>query len=162
MRVFSNYFLITVFFVLCSIQLNAQADCVLGVGVTSDSVLISVFQLNPMQSQQLEKFNAELKYRHEILENKLENVRKRHPQSTVSDLSKLAGEYTSIMDSMTLVQTMIDKRLLTVFNEKQYNLYRNLCREVSRSPFIVAPTIYGDTVVVKKRSPFLDNLPDRN
>ena len=156
-------FLITVlFFILSSISF-AQAACILGVGITADSALVSVFQLNASQIDKLISYSEEVKYRKDILDNKLDNIQKRHPQSNVAELSKLATEYNTVMDSMGLVQTMIDKRLLTLFNEKQYALYRNLCREASRSPFIVAPTIYTkDTVISKKRSSFLDKLPEGN
>ncbi len=147
---------------LFSSEMFAQADCILGVGGATDSVLIDVFQLNPSQIDKLISYSEEIKYRQEILDTKLDNIRKRHPQSNASELSKLAIEYTVIIDSMALVQVMIDKRLLSLFNEKQYNLYRNLCREASRSPFVVAPTSYADTVVVKKRSTFLNNLDDKN
>lgn len=155
-------FLTSFYLTLFSVQLSAQADCILGVGVIKDSVLIDVFQLNSLQSENLANFGAEIKYRHEILNNNLTNIKKRHPQGTVSELSKLAEEYSTVMDSMALTQIMIEKRLLGLFNEKQYTLYLNLCREASRSPFIVAPTVYGDTLVVKKRTSFLNNLDDKN
>ena len=158
----TNPFIVVFFTLLFSFHLNAQADCILGVGVVQDSVLIAIFQLNSKQSEELVNYSAEIQYRNEILDNKLANIRKRHPQSTVQELSNLATAYNVIMDSMHLVQTMVDKRLLTLFNQKQYAFYRNLCLEASRSPFIVAPTIYTDSVVVKKRSPFLNNLDDKN
>jgi hypothetical protein len=148
--------------VIFSSQISAQSDCVLGVGSTNDSVLINVFQLSDSQIKDLMRYGEEIRYRQEILDTKLENIKNRHPQSTVLELSKLATEYTVIIDSMASVQTMIDKRLLSLFNEKQYTLYRNLCLEASRSPFIVAPTIYTDTIDVKKRTTILDNLKDKN
>lgn len=143
-------------------RLNAQADCIMGVGVVEDSVLIAIFQLNAEQSKQLVNFSAELQYRNEILDNTLKNTRKRHPQSTVRELSDLAAEYNVMMDSMHAVQVMVEKRLLTLFNQNQYSLYRNLCLEASKSPLVVVPTVYSDTVVVKKRASFLNNLEDKN
>ena len=136
--------------VFCSFLLlnktYAQADCILGVGLTSDSIISDVFQLNEMQHEKLISFSAELKYRNDLLNNELQNVKSRHPQSNVKELSQLADKYKSVMDSMTQVQTMIDKRMLTLFNSKQYELYRNLCNEASRSPFIVIPTVYSDSI----------------
>ena len=136
--------------VFCSFLLlnktYAQADCILGVGLTSDSIISDVFQLNEMQHEKLISFSAELKYRNDLLNNELQNVKSRHPQSNVKELSQLADKYKSVMDSMTQVQTMIDKRMLTLFNSKQYELYRNLCKEASRSPFIVIPTVYSDSI----------------
>ena len=136
--------------VFCSFLLlnktYAQADCILGVGLTSDSIISDVFQLNKMQHEKLVSFSAELKYRNDLLNNELQNVKSRHPQSNVKELSQLADKYKSVMDSMAQVQTMIDKRMLTLFNSKQYELYRNLCKEASRSPFIVIPTVYSDSI----------------
>lgn len=136
--------------VFCSFLLlnktYAQADCILGVGLTSDSIISDVFQLNEMQHEKLISFSAELKYRNDLLNNELQNVKSRHPQSNVKELSQLADKYKSVMDSMTQVQTMIDKRMLTLFNSKQYELYRNLCKEASRSPLIVIPTVYSDSI----------------
>lgn len=136
--------------VFCSFLLlnktYAQADCILGVGLTSDSIISDVFQLNEVQQEKLVSFSAELKYRNDLLNNELQNVKSRHPQSNVKELSQLADKYKSVMDSMTQVQTMIDKRMLTLFNSKQYELYRNLCKEASRSPLIVIPTVYSDSI----------------
>ncbi|WP_339628045.1 hypothetical protein [uncultured Maribacter sp.] len=136
--------------VFCSFLLlnktYAQADCILGVGLTNDSIISDVFQLNEMQHEKLVSFSAELKYRNDLLNNELQNVKSRHPQSNVKELSQLADKYKSVMDSMAIVQTMIDKRMLTLFNSKQYELYRNLCKEASRSPFIVIPTVYSDSI----------------
>ena len=136
--------------VFCSFLLlnktYAQADCILGVGLTSDSIISDVFQLNEMQHEKLISFSAELKYRNDLLNNELQNVKSRHPQSNIKELSQLADKYKSVMDSMAQVQTMIDKRMLTLFNSKQYELYRNLCKEASRSPLIVIPTVYSDSI----------------
>jgi hypothetical protein len=128
---------------------SAQADCILGVGVTNDTIIFDVFQLNTMQREKLVNFSAELKYRNELLANELENVKNRHPQSNVTELSQLAEKYKSTIDSMARVQTMIDKRMLALFNPKQYELYRSLCKEASRSPLVVIPTLYTDSLNTK-------------
>jgi hypothetical protein len=159
---YSTAFFVTILFFILSSKCFAQADCILGVGVTADSALVSVFQLNALQMDRLTSYSEEVKYRQGILDNKLENIQKRNPQSNVSELSKLATDYNIIMDSMALVQIMIDKRLLALFNERQYTLYRNLCREVSRSPLVVVPLRYKDSLDSKKRSFFLDKLPGEN
>ncbi len=143
---YSTTFIISVLFFILSSKSFAQADCILGVGVTADSALVSVFQLNTSQIDKLTSYSEEVKYRQGILDNKLENIQKRNPQSNFSELSKLATDYNIIMDSMALVQTLIDKRLLALFNEKQYTLYRNLCREASRSPLVVVPLVYKDSL----------------
>lgn len=139
------------FLVLCILlgfvkEVNAQADCYLGVGVTNDTIISNVFQLNSMQRENLINFSAELKYRKGLLNNELQNITDRHPQSNVTELSQLAEKYKGVMDSMGRLQTMIDKRMLTLFNSNQYELYQTLCKEASRSPYIIIPTVYPDSL----------------
>ena len=117
--------------ILISARVYSQADCVLGVGVTNDSI------------------SAELKYRNDVLNNELQNVKERHPQSSETELRQLADKYKSVMDSMGRVQAMIDKRMLTLFNSKQYELYQSLCKQAYRSPYVVVPTVYTDSIVDK-------------
>ncbi|MGB3150989.1 MAG: hypothetical protein WBB27_10025 [Maribacter sp.] len=128
-----------------------QADCVLGVGLTDDATIVEIFQLNEMQQENLANFGAELKYRNDLLNNQLENVMKRHPQSNATELRQLADKYKGVMDSMAVVQQMIDKKVLALFNEKQYELYLSLCKEASRSPFVVIPAVYNDSIAIKNR-----------
>ncbi|MFX0558134.1 hypothetical protein ACOCEA_15135 [Maribacter sp. CXY002] len=133
------------------LNVKAQADCILGVGITDDDTLIEVFQMNKFQQENLANFGGELKYRNELLNNQLENIKRRHPQSNSEELMQLAGKYKNIMDSMQLVQAMIDKKVLSLFNEKQYELYLSLCKEASRSPFVIVPKVYLDSAASKQR-----------
>lgn len=135
---------------VCLQGLVAQDDCILGVGVTANETIISVFQLNEEQVEKMANLGAELKYRNELLSNQLENITKRHPQSSEEDLMKLAGEYKTMMDSMGRVQKMIDKKVLALFNKKQYNRYINLCEEAFRRPLYVIPVNYNDSLVDPK------------
>ncbi len=138
-------------FLLFIANVNAQADCILGVGVTSDSIISDIFQLNDMQKEKLESFSGEVKYRNDILSNELENVKSRHPQSSVEELRQLAGKYKVVMDSMARVQEMIDKRMLALFNSNQYKLYLSLCKEASRSAYIITPAVYTDSIPNENR-----------
>ena len=142
-------FLVWSAFILVSVRVNSQADCVLGVGITNDSIISEIFQLNEMQKEKLTSFSAELKYRNDVLNNELQNVKERHPQSSETELRQLADKYKSVMDSMGRVQAMIDKRMLTLFNSKQYELYQSLCKQAYRSPYVVVPTVYSDSIVDK-------------
>lgn len=151
MRKIMNNLILSGIMMACTTSVWAQADCVLGVGITDDATLTGIFQLNDMQKEKLTNYAAELKYRNELLNDQLENVMKRHPQSTPSELRQLADKYKGVMDSMTSIQTMIDKKVLSLFNEKQYKLYLSLCNEASRSPFIVVPAVYNDSISVKDR-----------
>lgn len=135
---------------VCLQGLVAQDDCILGVGITANETIISVFQLNKEQVEKMANLGAELKYRNELLGNQLENITKRHPQSSEEDLMKLAGEYKTMMDSMGRVQKMIDKKVLALFNKKQYNRYINLCEEAFRRPLYVIPVSNNDSLLDPK------------
>ncbi|TDS16949.1 hypothetical protein DFQ03_1438 [Maribacter caenipelagi] len=144
-------YVVVLAFLLLFANLNAQADCILGVGVTSDSIISDIFQLNEMQHEKLESFSAEIKYRNDILSNELENVKSRHPQSSVTELRQLADKYKVVMDSMAAVQEMIDKKMLALFNSNQYELYLSLCKDASRSAYIVVPAVYTDSISIENR-----------
>lgn len=129
--------------------LKAQDDCVLGVGITADSTLVDIFQLNEEQTEKLKNWSAELKYRNELLNGQAENLLKRHPQSSAAELKVLAEKYKVIHDSMAIVQRMVDIRTLKLFNENQYRLYLSLCKEAFRQPYLVTPTNYRDSIPPK-------------
>lgn len=128
---------------------NAQDDCVLGVGITEDKIIIDIFQLNQVQAEQMINYSAELKYRNELLNNQAENILKRDPQSSAAELKVLAEKYNVIRDSMERAQQMIDVKTLKLFNEKQYQRYLELCNEAFRQPYRVVPVNYQDSIPPK-------------
>ncbi|MBD0779123.1 hypothetical protein HPE56_15090 [Maribacter sp. ANRC-HE7] len=137
------YFLVFIFSVTF---LRAQDDCILGVGITPDSTLIEIFQLNEEQTEKIRNWSAELKYRNELLNSQADNLLKRHPQSTPAELGVLAEKYGVIRDSMAIVQRLVDLRALKVFNDKQYERYLSLCEKAFRQPYRVVPTNYRDSI----------------
>lgn len=139
------------FLILVSFSVRSQADCLLGVGITENDSLVDIFQMNDFQKKQLVNLAAELKYRNEILNVQLENIYERHPQSTVEELNQLALKYRGVMDSMVSIQTMVDKKVLSLLNPKQYKLYLDLCNEASRSPFVITPKVYSDSIPQKQK-----------
>lgn len=132
-------------------NVNAQADCILGVGVTSDSIISDIFQLNEMQKQQLELLSTDVKLLNEALNDNLAEVKSKHPQSNVTELRQLADKYKVVMDSMTNVQKVMDKKMLALFNSNQYELYLSLCKDALRSAYIVTPAVYADSISNKNR-----------
>ena len=144
-------YVVAMAFLLLYANVNAQADCILGVGVTNDSIISDIFQLNEMQKEKLGSFSGEVKYRNNILSNELENVKSRHPQSSVTELRQLADKYKVVMDSMATVQEMMDKKMLALFNSNQYELYLSLCKDASRSAYIVTPAVYTDSIPSENR-----------
>ncbi|MDF4221699.1 hypothetical protein PXC01_08890 [Maribacter sp. M208] len=132
-------------------NVNAQADCILGVGVTSDSIISDIFQLNEMQKQQLELLSTDVKLLNEALNDNLAEVKSKHPQSNVTELRQLADKYKVVMDSMANVQKVMDKKMLALFNFNQYELYLSLCKDALRSAYIVTPAVYADSISNKNR-----------
>ncbi len=129
--------------------IHAQEDCILGVGITPDSTLVRVFQLNGEQAEKIKNWSAELKYRNELLTNEADNLLKRHPQNSPAELVVLAEKYKAISDSLVTIQRMIDMRTLKLLNGKQYGLYLELCEKAFRQPYRVIPMKYQDSISEK-------------
>jgi len=124
-------------FLLSVIGTKAQQECVLGVGGTDDETIAEVFQLNDEQKQNLRNWSAELKVRNEILSNQAEFLLKQHEESSPEVLMTISKEYKTIMDSMKQNVRMMDKRLLSIFNPKQYNFYVKLCDQLTLRPIYI-------------------------
>lgn len=118
----------------------AQEDCYLGIGGKDDETIIEVFQLNDFQVEKMRNWAAELKYRNSFLIDQAKYLLKKHEQSSPEDLLAMSYEYRDLLDSMKSNMIMLDRRLLSLFNNDQYNLYVKLCNATSRSPiFVVRP-----------------------
>ncbi|UJH66807.1 hypothetical protein [Allomuricauda sp. SCSIO 65647] len=124
------------FFVL-TLSLAAQQDCFLGVGSNSDDKIIEVFKLTETQIEKMKNWGAELQYRNSLLEDQAKRLLGRHAQSSPEDLTKMSYEYKHLMDSMQQNMRMIDQRMLSLFDDRQYKLYMKLCEEVIRTPIFV-------------------------
>lgn len=119
---------------VCSCQAIAQEVCLLGVGGNDDNTIIEVFQLTEDQIDHMRNLGAELRYRNELLKNEAEVLLKKHSQSSPEDLLSMSIEYRTLVDSMKSNIRLIDKRLLLLFNDQQYNLYIQLCNTATLSP----------------------------
>ncbi|WP_299796303.1 hypothetical protein [uncultured Maribacter sp.] len=144
-------FLVITASVLFFVNGYSQADCILGVGVTDDATIAEIFQFNELQNEKLKSLSADLKFKSDELNNELVNIKDSHPQSSVTELRQLADKYKGLMDSLGKVQATTDKKMLALFNPKQYELYQSLCKEAYRSPYIVAPSMYTDSIVDENR-----------
>ncbi|MEM9078118.1 MAG: hypothetical protein AAGC43_13830 [Bacteroidota bacterium] len=116
---------------------SAQMDCTLGVGGRDDDTIIEVFQLNEEQTEYLKNWSEELKVRNTYLKDKAKVLLKKHEASPPSVLMEMSYEYRQLLDSMRSNARMIDRRLLATFNQKQYDLYVELCGMISMSPMRV-------------------------
>ena len=118
--------------------LSSQNDCFLGIGGKDDKTIQEVFQLNEDQVEKMRNWGAELKFRNDIFEMRIEKLLKTHAQSSPEDLMKMSYEFRALLDSMEGNMRLLDRRMLSIFDNDQYNLYIMLCNEVYRSP-IYAP-----------------------
>ncbi len=125
-----------VFFVFLSLSFSgfAQMDCILGVGGRDNETITKVFELTEEQQKNLKDWSAELKIRNDIFKGKAEYLMKQNEESSPEVLIEVSKKYQSFIDSMTKNVRMMDKRLLTSFNEVQYERYLKLCRQMTLRP----------------------------
>ncbi len=57
-----------------------------------------------------------------------------HPQKNDRDLEALASKYDVIKEEYIALVRSYDQKLITIFNERQYERYRELCAEAMRRP----------------------------
>ena len=115
----------------------AQMDCVLGVGGRDDETITKVFELTEEQQERLKSWSAELKVRNELLEDRAKYLMKKHEESSPEVLVTISQEYKKLVDSMRQNIRMMDKRLLTIFNDVQYDRYMKLCNQMSLRPIYI-------------------------
>ncbi|WP_026809492.1 hypothetical protein [Arenibacter latericius] len=117
---------------LCSV--NAQQNCSLGIGITNTDTVIQVFQLNAEQKTKLEEFQSAVNVEMKLLDEEREKLFESHPQNTPEELKVLGVKHQLIEEKIKALFNKYDRKLLALFNEKQYERYLSLCREVARQP----------------------------
>lgn len=117
--------------------LPAQEDCSLAIGVTDTDTIIQIFQLREEQVQKLEEYKAALELEIKLLDEERQNLFEHHPQSTPEELTALGEKHRVLEEKIKQVFLKYDLRLLALFNEKQYDRYKALCKEVSRIPLVI-------------------------
>ncbi|MEO0504838.1 MAG: hypothetical protein AAF090_01710 [Bacteroidota bacterium] len=121
---------------MCS-MIWSQKECPLGIGSVHDSDIVEIFQLNEEQQTKLKNWSAELGIRNDMLKEKARVLLKKHEESPPEVLLTMSKKYRTILDSMQSNSRMMDKRLLGIFNKKQYNFYVELCSGLSLTPLYV-------------------------
>ncbi|MGD1947517.1 MAG: hypothetical protein ACFB0A_14945 [Croceivirga sp.] len=129
------------FFFWLPVSLNSQNDCLLGIGGKDHETIRRVFQLSEIQSENMLNWAAELQFRNEVFERRANTLLKMHAQSSPEDLMKMSFEYKAMLDSIQANIKLLDKRLLGIFTDEQYNLYIMLCNQVSLSPIYTTRSI---------------------
>ncbi len=122
-------------------------ECTLDIGGKNSETLIKVFQLNEAQIAQMEVYCAELAIENKLVEDNIQKLFDSHPQSTPEELSTLAEKYRVLQQKMVSTSREADKKLLTIFNKRQYERYLQLCNEAIRRPIQVVPIGVKDSIV---------------
>jgi len=118
--------------------LNAQ-DCTLAIGGRDADVIIQVFQMNNEQIAKMQGWSTELEKEMETAQVQIDQLLESQPQETPEQLAQLAIKYKALQARMVEISKSYDKKLLAIFNERQYRRYVGLCREVFLKPLEVAP-----------------------
>ena len=130
---------------------NAQAlECTLDIGGKNTQNVSDIFQLNEGQKSQMEVLRAEYSAAYTTFEEQSQKLLDEHPQSTTEELTTLANKYRALQEKITEASRDIDKKLLSSFNQRQYDLYLSLCHEAFRRPIEVTPLIYDGPTGEKK------------
>lgn len=125
------------FLLIVNTSLFGQEECYLGIGGKDDETITTVFQLNESQQEKLKNWGAELKVRNDILKDQAKYMLKLQAQGSPEDLMAISYKYRDLLDSMKQNIRMLDKRLLAIFNDKQYDLYIELCNQLTLQPIYV-------------------------
>lgn len=139
-------FVSVLFFSFYALITCAQ-ECTLDIGGKNSEILIKVFQLNETQHAQMATWSAELAVANKIVEDDIQKLFDSHPQSTPDELTTLAGKYKTLQNKIVSASREADKKLLTIFNERQYERYLQLCNEAVRLPIEVIPIGVRDSIV---------------
>lgn len=139
----------SIVFLFLSSFLGISQDCTLDVGGANTDVIVSVFQLNANQTAKLESLKGDYVVQQKTLQEELESLLEKHPQSTPEELTILGEKYAVLQQNLVSLSKSTDKELLQIFNERQYNRYLELCREAIRKPIVVKPVIYNDSISPK-------------
>lgn len=131
-------------FTIFSSGLLAQ-DCTLDIGGAQMDMMVEVFQLSDAQIKTMENLKSDLEIRMHGLKEAIQELFDDHPQSTTEELLVLADKYRVLQQKIMDVSLECDTKLLATFNEKQYDLYMDLCREAFRKPIRITPVAVKDS-----------------
>lgn len=118
---------------------TSAQDCTLSINEKNTETISEIFQLNEEQIATMENLRAALEITTKSIEDDIRKLLAEHPQSTPSELAVLADKYKLLQQKMVNVSRATDKKLITTFNEKQYQRYLNLCKEAFREPVRLIP-----------------------
>jgi ubiquinone/menaquinone biosynthesis C-methylase UbiE len=120
---------------LTVVKTNGQT-CILDIGSKNSETIKTVFQLNEEQIKTLEALKEAVKTELDVQELEVKNLFENHPQSTPDELLILAKKHKVLEDKMIAITVSYDQKLISLFNQKQYERYQLLCESAKRSPIV--------------------------
>ena len=132
----TKFLLSVLIFILISTSVKSQT-CILDIGSKNVENITKAFQLNMEQVGALDSLRNQLIAERDLQEIKVKNLLETHPQSTPEELLILAKKHKELEDSMFETTIIYDQKLISLFNEKQYERYVLLCKSANRLPIAI-------------------------
>ena len=129
-----NYYCSILLFFIFFTSMGQTADCTLGIGGKDTETIIKVFQLNDEQLVQMEAWIQELNKSNELIEEQIDVLLDKHPQSNEEELQTLAEKFKPLRAQIIANSKICDQKLVGILNENQYRRYIDLCTEAMRRP----------------------------
>ena len=120
-------------------SLGIAQECTLGIGGRDAETIIQVFQLNEEQVAIMNELRSALDLETSPIEEQSKQLLETHPQSTPEELTELAAKFKLLESKIIQISRSYDQRLLSLFNQKQFQRYVELCYEVARTPLKIEP-----------------------
>jgi len=127
-------YLALIFFACTLVAAGQNRDCMLGLGGTASETIIQVFQLNKEQISKMDQWKAALSQENKIVQDEITQLFDKDGQSSEEALQAVANTYRGLKDKVIENSKAYDRKLLNIFNEKQYQRYIALCIEAKRIP----------------------------
>jgi hypothetical protein len=126
--------LICVALLIPNLNFGQLQDCTLGIGNKDTELIFKVFKLSEEQQVLAEALASEFQKDSRLIQEQVDQLFDTHPQRTPEDLQDLAKKFDSLKIQLTSMSRAYDQKLLGIFDEKQYEVYVQLCNEVMRQP----------------------------
>lgn len=130
-------YLTLLFFASTLVVMGQDRDCMLGLGGTASETIIQVFQLNKEQISKMDQWKAALGQDNKIVQDEITQLFDTDGQSSEEALQEMATTYRGLKDKVIENSKAYDRKLLNIFNEKQYQRYIALCKEARRIPMTI-------------------------
>jgi hypothetical protein len=129
-----NYYCSILLLFIFFTSMGQTADCTLGIGGKDTETIIKVFQLNDEQLVQMEAWIQKLNKSNELIEEQIDVLLDKHPQSNEEELQTLADKFKPLRAQIIANSKICDQKLVGILNENQYRRYIDLCTEAMRRP----------------------------